>query len=47
MAGFCDALGRDGKVLEELLFSIERFAGGADQYDDVTMICVLRHEAQA
>jgi serine phosphatase RsbU (regulator of sigma subunit) len=42
---FCNALGRDGKVLEELLSSVDEFAGGADQYDDVTLICVRRHAA--
>ncbi len=46
LAGFCRALGGDGKVLEELLSSVDEFAGRADQYDDVTMICVLRHEAR-
>jgi len=42
LSDFCRGVGEGGKVVEDLLTSVEDFIGGTDQFDDITMICVRR-----
>jgi len=42
LAELCRAVAGSTNPLAQLLASVEAFTGGAEQYDDVTMICVQR-----